>query len=259
MESSARGGSKSMRSKLARIVALVATVGILALHAPISVADVTDTSDKSANTAGVTITSPTEGQSLINTNVEISGTAPAGVLVGVTITDSDVNQPLVEHQPFGKIQGSVTSDQDGRWVFTPQQEVVPSSFKVQAIYVTADDQEVSSRTIQFVATTSSGSAHVFSRSTIRGALVAAGGLFLFFLWLCIVLIRHHRRRRHEAAGDYTGSTSRQEQREPGRREIVQREQEQEQERVPEHGKPLFYGHFGRPAVQRATGCQDEGL
>lgn len=157
------------------------------LHAGTTLADST-----------ITITSPRSSESVIDTNVQISGTAPAGKLIDIIITDADSSKPFVQHQSTGNVDGTVTSDDNGGWVFTPQQRLVPGQFSVYASYNDNNGQPVKSNTVNFVVTTAGGSSEILSRAFIRQTIIAIVVIILVVVWL--ILYRRRARRRNQSGG-----------------------------------------------------------
>jgi hypothetical protein len=156
----------------------------------------TTVSAVSTPSSAIAITSPTLGQSLLATNVQIEGEAPAGVLVKVTIMDTDITTPFVEHLQYGENNGTVTSDQDGHWAYTPQPPLVPSQYSVYATYSSvAQDRTITSNTVAFVATNTGGSSEQLSQITIRQIIIASVIVVLLIISLIIYLVRRHRRRK----------------------------------------------------------------
>lgn len=144
----------------------------------------------------IVIASPGDGEVVVGHNAEFNGEAPKNTLVTIEITDADTNRPLVEHQKFGHISGSTTSDAEGDWVFVPQQELVPGKFTVQASYKdNKDGHVVKSEEYTFTVVDDGGSSGRFSDQTIRRILVGAIILGLILITVVIGLIHHHRKKK----------------------------------------------------------------
>ncbi|MBI5088818.1 MAG: hypothetical protein HZB15_08175, partial [Actinobacteria bacterium] len=145
--------------------------------------------------AGITITQPLNGDTMVNVSPQVSGTAPPQTLVLVSIVDTDTGRGGVKHQPNGQIDGSVTSDANGQWVFVPQVDMVPGAFEATASYVTDDDRTVQSAPMRFVVVNESGaSAEPTSGFPWMVALVLLAALLI----AGFVAYRIIRRRRHPA-------------------------------------------------------------
>jgi hypothetical protein len=134
--------------------AISATVGATAVP-PGSPTTTTTTSTKVA-TAGATVTRPQTGDTIVNTGLEIVGTAPPAWLVSVSIVDTALDRTGIQHQPNGRVDGSVTSDASGHWVFVPQVKIVPGSFEVSASYTSSNNQVVESAGVRFVVVNAAG-------------------------------------------------------------------------------------------------------
>lgn len=131
---------------------------------------------------------------MIGHNAEFSGKGPKNTLITVEITDTDTSRPIIEHQKFGRVSGSATSDADGDWVFVPQDELVPGKFSVYATYK-AQNQTVKSEEVQFTVVDEGGSSGRLSTPTIRRLIIGIGVMLLVIITCIVVLVR---RRHHHA-------------------------------------------------------------
>ena len=172
---------------------LAAIAALVLLTAPLSAV-------LAATDSGINITSPQNGDSIQQSNIQVAGTAPASVLVDIVITDADTSKSLIAHQPNGKVEGSVTSDDGGNWVYTPQTQLVPGQFSVQASYTNAQKQTINSPSIRFVIITVTGASEILSNNARRSFI--AGGVIGVVLLSALVfhLARRRRRRDDEPRG-----------------------------------------------------------
>ena len=141
----------------------------------------------------ITITSPKEGDSVVNTAAQISGTAPPSTIVTVVITDTDTNRTGIVHQDTGKVEGTVTAGSDGNWTYVPQHQLVPGQFSVEASYTNDQNQVIDSRSVNFVVLNSKGSSVQVSNSLLRG-LVIWGGLVIILIVAIVAFLINRRRR-----------------------------------------------------------------
>lgn len=146
---------------------------------------------QSSTAGGVTITSPKEGDSVVNTSAQFIGTAPPGTIVSIVITDTDTNRVGIAHQPGGKVEGAVTTGSDGTWAYVPQHTLVPGQFSVQASYTSDQNAVVNSKAVRFVVLNSSGSSAQFSSSLLR-RLIVWGGLAILLIVLIAVFFVNRR-------------------------------------------------------------------
>ena len=122
----------------------------------------------------------------MNTHLQIAGTAPPAWLVSVAIIDTDLSRTEIAHQPNGRVDGSVTSDASGHWVFVPPVKMTPGNFDVVASYVSSGNQTIESSVVRFVIVNESGDSTVPSGSlkwklALTGIVIvlAIGGLVLY--------------------------------------------------------------------------------
>lgn len=173
-----------------------------------------------AATPTVVITSPREGETIVNTNIQITGTAPPNELVQIKIVDTDTNLPAIEHQSTPQLAGSVTTDTNGEWVFVPQQQLVPGQFSVQASHVSSDGsgQVHSSAVVKFVAVDATGSRGWLSKLIKRRILIAAGLFVLLLVWVYLAFVRK-KRRQGSAVQSQATSTAEEEAAKPAVEEV----------------------------------------
>jgi len=172
-----------------RFLVLVLTLLLAVAHLSTAFAASTDSS--------INITSPHNGDSVLQSNIQISGTAPPSILVNVIITDTDTSRALVAHQSNGRVEGSVTSDDGGAWVYTPQQQLVPGEFSVQASYTNAQKQTINSPSIKFVVITATGASEILSNDTRRSFAAAAVIVTILVIAFGVHLAHRHRHRNDE--------------------------------------------------------------
>jgi hypothetical protein len=141
----------------------------------------------------IAITSPKEGASISSASTQITGTAPPSTIVKVVITDTDTGRAGVAHQPNGKVEGTVTAGNDGSWAYVPQHQLVPGPFAVEAVYTNDQNQEIESKTINFVVLSEGGSSVRVSSSLLR-RLVIWGGLAIALIVLIVVFWTRRKRR-----------------------------------------------------------------
>jgi hypothetical protein len=149
--------------------------------------------DAAPSPSGVAISQPQNGDAMVNVSPQISGTAPPQTLVLVSMVDTDTGRGGVKHQPNGRIDGSVTSDANGQWVFVPQVDVVPGSFEVVASYVTDEGKTVQSAPMRFVVVNESGAS---AEPTTGFKWMVALVLLAVVLAIGFVIFRVVRKRRH---------------------------------------------------------------
>jgi len=180
---------------------LVLVVAFLAFFM-LSPAILAATADKTS----INITLPQNGDSVLQSNVQITGTAPDSTLINIVITDTDTSKALVAHQNNGQVEGSVTSDDNGNWVYTPQQQLVPGQFSVQASYTNPQQQTINSPAIKFTIITATGASEILSNDTRRTFLAA--GIIVVISVLSIIIHLNHRRRKRAYGEDEESSVNR---------------------------------------------------
>jgi Na+-transporting methylmalonyl-CoA/oxaloacetate decarboxylase gamma subunit len=141
----------------------------------------------------ITITSPKEGDSIVNTAAEINGTSPPSTIVTVIITDTDTNRPGIAHQANGKVEGTVTAGADGLWAYVPQHLLVPGQFSAQASYTNDQNRVIDSKSVHFVVLNNKGSSVQFSSSLVS-RLVIWGALLVILIVTIIIFLVNRRRR-----------------------------------------------------------------
>ena len=113
-----------------------------------------------SSSTAVAIDEPRPDDTVVGTQLQISGTAPPGVVVSVNIVDADTARHNIVHQPNGRIDGSVTSGSDGGWVFVPEVQIVPGQFDAQASYASGQHQTITSAKVPFVVVDASGQSQI---------------------------------------------------------------------------------------------------
>lgn len=130
----------------------------------------------------IDITRPTQGQIIVSTSLTITGKAPAGSLVTVTIQDEDYQRPFQIHQENLIENGTTTSDRNGDWVFVPSSILVPGKFSVVAAYQSSlTGGSISTEKIFFTVADGAGSTSWF---TIPGFTL----IIIIFILIAFLLI-----------------------------------------------------------------------
>lgn len=148
-----------------------------------------------ADSNQISITNPTPGETVINTNAQISGKAPQNTIVTVTILDTDTNVNTIAHEPNGRVEGTVTTDSNGDWTYVPQTQLVPGRFSVQASYTTPQNQSMQSATVDFVVVNALGSSEQLSTTALRQFLIVTGSVLSVIVIVVVVLIRRYIRKK----------------------------------------------------------------
>lgn len=128
----------------------------------------------------LSIAIPSQGQVITTTSLTISGKAPAGVLITVTIQDEDYQKAFQVHEINLITNGTTTSDKNGDWVFIPATNLVPGRFSVSASYLNASNANVSVEKIFFTVADGNGSTSWFS--------IPGGTLIIIFVIIIIFLL-----------------------------------------------------------------------
>lgn len=122
---------------------------------------------------------PTNGQVITTTSLTISGKAPAGALITVTIQDEDYQKTFQVHEMNLIFNGTTTSDKNGDWVFIPPSNLVPGRFSVSASYLNASNASVSTDKVFFTVADVNGATSWFT---------IPGGTLLILTVLIIVAL-----------------------------------------------------------------------
>lgn len=122
---------------------------------------------------------PTNGQVITSTSLTISGKAPAGALITVTIQDEDYQKTFQVHEMNLIFNGTTTSDKNGDWVFIPPSNLVPGRFSVSVSYLNASNASINTDKVFFSVADSSGSTSWFT---------IPGGTLLILTVLIIVAL-----------------------------------------------------------------------
>jgi len=146
---------------------------------------------------------------VVNSRLQIAGTAPVAALVSITITDIDLFRSNIAHQPTGRVDGSVTSDAAGQWVFVPEVHITQGLFEARASFAGPQGQAVESAAVQFVVVNQAGQSEVPASSLKWQVGIVLVILALLGAAVIAVFVRrrrlrrdeglhrvHHRRRRH---------------------------------------------------------------
>ena len=164
---------------------------------PTPTTQVKQTTATTTPTSGMTISQPQSGETIVNTRLQVSGTAPPAWLVSVSIIDTDLGRTEIAHQPNGRVDGSVTSDASGHWVFVPPVKMTPGKFDVSASYIASNNQVVDSPTVQFVVVNESGESSIPS-SSLKWKVLLIGMFVLVAIGGTVV---YRRSRRGRASND----------------------------------------------------------
>lgn len=126
---------------------------------------------------------PTNGQVIVSSSLTISGKAPAGALITVTIQDEDYQKTFQVHEMNLIFNGTTTSDKNGDWVFIPPSNLVPGRFSVSASYLNASNASVSVDKVFFTVADTNGATSWF---TIPGGTLLIISVFVIVALLIII-------------------------------------------------------------------------
>ncbi len=141
----------------------------------------TNDSEKSA----ISLTSPGAREMVVNTNVKFSGKASSGVIVNIMVIDEDSERKFIRHQATSKLNGNVTADKKGEWVYVPQFDFIPGQYSVVASFMDNKAGTVQSDRIFFTIVDSSGDSSwsIFDKAWIIVLIIFISFVVLFFALL----------------------------------------------------------------------------
>lgn len=130
----------------------------------------------------ISLSTPSQGQIIVTNSLSITGEAPAGVLITITLQDEDYQKAFQVHETNLILNSTTTSDRNGNWVYVPPKNLVPGRYSVVAAFQNAANSSVTTDKVFFTVADDMGSTSWF---TIPGGtlivIVVAVIIFLLIL------------------------------------------------------------------------------
>jgi len=155
-----------------------------------------------AGSLTISITKPTQSQVIVTEGFTVSGKAPSGVLITVTIQDEDYQKIFQVHEQNLITNATTTSDRNGDWIYIPSKNLVPGKYSITAAFQNDTTGTISTEKIFFTVADESGATSWFS---IPGStLIVIATIVIVAIIIIIFRVTGNKKRRiylHTSAGD----------------------------------------------------------
>ncbi len=150
----------------------------------------------------ISITKPSQSQVIVTEGFTVSGKAPAGVLITVTLQDEDYQKVFQVHEQNLITNATTTSDRNGDWVYIPSKNLVPGKYSVVAAFQNETTGSIGTEKIFFTVADDAGATSWFA---IPGStLIIIFSVLIIAVIVIVFRITGNKKRRiylHTTAGD----------------------------------------------------------